>query len=880
MIPLFRATPQDAKLARTSPRLNRRLALGLAAAVAASTLLLTWLFIHADAVPLAEHDAYRRELRDLAKLDTELDAAVLSSRFGVTLNYDGVAARTAALAQLGARLGNAPAFLEASDRDRLARELAAYRDQHAHKSALVERFKRMNAVLRNSLPVFPLLVDRTLASGALDHGLSDTLNRYALDVLGHNDNSDAQTALQLERHRSQLLEDASRLPREAETALRNIVAHGDIIISTKPPLEALTRDIITQPTAAMVQGISDHYAQAYQRASIKAGRYRQLLYVASLLLASYLAIAILRLARTSGALASSNRTLATQLDALNRTQSELRLLANVFTNAAEGMVITDSSGRILAINPAFTRITGYRLEEVQGQKPAILASGRQDAGFYAAMWSALTRSGKWQGEIWNRSRGGTVYPEWLSISAVHDADGRASHYIGIFTDISERKSAEAHINHLAHHDALTGLPNRLLLQDRLQQALIHDKRNGNHTAVLFMDLDRFKNINDTLGHEIGDQLLMKVAERCRTALRESDTISRQGGDEFVIVLPDLAHPRDAGIAAEKILAALQQPFALGQHTLTVTGSIGIALHPEDGESASALLRNADAAMYRAKANGRNGHAFYAKDMTTTTLGTLLIENELRGAIDRDELELHYQPKFSAASGQLTGVEALIRWRHPERGLLTPAHFITIAEESGLIVQIGAWVLRRACAQMRRWLDEGCAPASVAVNLAATQLREENIVSLVRQTLEAFALPPGCLELELTETLLMQDAERAITMLAELRTIGVSFAIDDFGTGYSSLAYLRQFPVQTLKIDRSFVSDLHPGDAEDKIVPAIIALAHGLGMRVVAEGVETPFQAEYLRERQCDDLQGFLLSRPVPAGEIAGLVRQAMSASAS
>ncbi len=859
---------------------GRKLAAGLAAAVLLCTLALTWLFVHADAVSLAEHNAYRRELRNLAKNDTELDAAILSSRFGVTQNYDGVAARTALLARLSVKLGDTPAFLDETDRNRLERDLAAFRAQQTHKAELIERFKRMNAVLRNSLPAFPLLVDRALSDTRLDEALRDTLNRYALDVLGHTNTSDAQTSLRLEQQRARLLADAERLPHGLAGALRNILTHGDIIVSTKPPLEALTRDIITQPTAAMAQALTEHYSQAYQRASVKAGRYRQLLYVASLLLASYLAIAILRLARASGALALSNRTLASQVDALNRTQSELRLLANVFTNAAEGMVITDGAGRILAINPAFTRITGYRLEDVHGRTPSILSSGRQDAGFYAQMWSALSRSGKWQGEIWNRSRGGTIYPEWLSISAVHDDDGSPTHYIGIFTDISERKSAEAHINHLAHHDALTGLPNRILLQDRLQQALIQDRRTGTHTAVLFMDLDRFKNINDTLGHESGDQLLMKVAERCRGALRESDTISRQGGDEFVIVLPGLLHAHDAGLAAEKILAALAPPFPLAQHTLTVTGSIGIALHPDDGDNASSLLRNADAAMYRAKANGRNGFAFYAKDMTADTLGTLLLENQLRGAVDRDELELHYQPKFATATGQLTGVEALVRWRHPEHGLLMPGQFITIAEESGLIVPIGAWVLQRACAQMRQWLDEGHAPTTIAVNLAATQLRDENLVSLVRQTLERFSLPAACLELELTETLLMQDPEHATTVLEQLCASGVSFAIDDFGTGYSSLAYLRQFPVQTLKIDRSFVSDLRPDAAEDKIVPAIIAMAHGLGMRVVAEGVETTFQADYLRDRQCDNLQGYLLGRPVDAPQITALLRQHMAEAAA
>ncbi|CAM5401836.1 EAL domain-containing protein [Thauera mechernichensis] len=536
------------------------------------------------------------------------------------------------------------------------------------------------------------------------------------------------------------------------------------------------------------------------------------------------------------------------------------------------MLITDAAGTIIAANPAFSRITGYTLDEVIGHSPGLLNSGRQDAGFYRRMWSAINSRGQWQGEIWNRRRNGSIYPEWLSISAVHGEDGKVLNYIGIFSDITERKEAEARILHLAHHDPLTNLPNRALLQDRLQQVLLQARRHRRGVAVLLLDLDRFKTINDILGHESGDGLLLQITERCRSTIRDTDTLARLSGDEFVIVLQEVDGAHDAAIIARKILDEVALPCQLGEHRITVTASIGIALYDQDGGTPSALLRNADAAMHRAKEAGRNGFEFFSAEMNTSSLGQLLLENQLRGAADRSELLLHYQPKECAISGRLLGLEALLRWQHPELGLVAPGRFIPLAEEIGLIGTIGEWVLGEACRQQRAWLDAGLDIVPVAVNLSAQQLAQQNIVSQISNAINDAGLAPEVIELELTETMLMRDIDRNIHTLIRLRDMGVRLSIDDFGTGYSSLNYLRQFPVNALKIDRSFVSDISAEGNEGKIASAIIGMAHSLGLEAIAEGVETEAQRSFLVAQGCHQLQGYLIGRPVPAGELAPRLR--------
>ncbi|ANQ84446.1 EAL/GGDEF/PAS/PAC-domain-containing signaling protein [Azoarcus olearius] len=834
----------------------------------AATLLLGWLFRQADTLTSPEPQHYGRELRRLLNIDAELDTAVLASGEGLQRDFDGITTSMREFTELGASVATVPAFLGEADRRRLGAEIAALRAVVAEKAELVDRFKRETSVLRNSLAYFPAATDRLIEEGMLPPAVSRQTGIVARNVMGFVLDAQPMRAAEMWERLDQLAIVALTLPPAQRERVVNLIAHGRIILDRKPVLDTITRDILALPTGARAESVIHAYVDGYQHATDRAHTYRVLLFVVALGLAGYLMIAILRLQRTSLALAGANEHLEERIQTLRLTESELHLYANVFTNASEGMAITDAQARIVAVNPAFTDITGYSIEEIHGRTPAVLASGRQDAAFYREMWATLGKRGQWQGEIWNRRRSGEIYPEWLSITAITEGDGSVSHYIGIFSDITDRKESEARIRHLAHHDALTGLPNRLLLQDRLGQAILKARRNSTQAAVLFLDLDRFKTINDTLGHEIGDGLLRQVTQRCLGAVRETDTVARQGGDEFVIVLPDLEHGQDAGTIARKILAALTEPCRLGPHELTVTGSIGIALYPGDGADPSMLLRNADAAMYRAKADGRNGFQFYAADMNTHSLGELLLEHQLRGALDRNELRLYFQPKVNAADGCIEGCEALLRWQHPDLGLLAPGRFVPAAEESGLIVPIGEWVLREACRQLRAWIDAGLAPVPVAVNLSGQQFAHQDIVALVREALAEHRLPAPMLELELTETMLMRDLERTIATLAELRAMGVTLAIDDFGTGYSSLAYLRQFDVNALKIDRSFVHDIRPGSSDGKIATAVIALAHNLGLTVTAEGVETAAQQHFLARHGCDQLQGFLFGQPEPAEAFA------------
>jgi diguanylate cyclase (GGDEF)-like protein len=459
----------------------------------------------------------------------------------------------------------------------------------------------------------------------------------------------------------------------------------------------------------------------------------------------------------------------------------------------------------------------------------------------------------------------------VTISAVRDERGQVVNFIKIFSDISERKEREERVRHLAHHDFLTDLPNRVLLSDRIARAISAAQRNGTQVAVLFLDLDRFKNVNDSLGHSIGDKLLQEVARRLRACIRASDTVSRLGGDEFVLLVPDVSDPASVAVLAQKVLDAVSRPYSIEGHELISSPSIGLAVFPADGEDVETLLRNADAAMYHAKESGRNNYQFFTPDMNIRATERLSMERSLRRALERGELRLHYQPQYEVATGRIVGMEALIRWEHPEQGLVSPGRFMPFAEESGLILPIGEWVLQEACRQNRAWQESGLAPVRVAVNISALQFRQAGFAATVRAALERSGLHARYLELEVTESVIMHDAERVTASLEELKQMGLELAIDDFGTGYSSLSYLKRFPIDRLKIDQSFVRDITTDRDDAAITSAIIALTRNLGLKTIAEGVETRAQLEFLRAHGCNEVQGFLLSRPVAAAECAALL---------
>lgn len=556
---------------------------------------------------------------------------------------------------------------------------------------------------------------------------------------------------------------------------------------------------------------------------------------------------------------------------LVEAQKKLRQAAAVFEHTNDAILITDSAGTIVAVNNAFTRITGYMAEEVIGQTPRLLKSDMHDDQFYRDMWQTLETTGTWQGEIHDRRKSGECFPAWECITAVRDESGNVSDYISVFSDITTIKEAENKLVRLAYHDALTGLPNRLLFNDRVEQMLAHARRHGTRVALLLLDLDRFKLINDTLGHAAGDELLQVIATRLQQSVRKEDTVARLGGDEFAIVTAQTDPVAEAALLAQKLVSLIVQPVVIAGQALTISASVGIGMFPEDAADPASLAKCADMAMYGAKQSGRNAYAFYTAQMTDTALETLAIDRGLRTAISNGELELFYQPQIELAGGKIVGIEALIRWHRPQRGLESPAKFIPVAEESDLIDAIGNWVFDEACSCLHRWHSSRLPPMRLAINLSARQLRNPSFVNSIRERLERLIRVDGFyLELEITETAL-QTAPHIIDALNELKSLGLQIAIDDFGTGYSSLNSLKHLPVDVLKIDRSFIHGI-PEDADDRaIASAIIAMGHNLGMRVIAEGVETEQQLQFLIDQQCDEVQGFLVHPPLRAEECERLL---------
>lgn len=548
-----------------------------------------------------------------------------------------------------------------------------------------------------------------------------------------------------------------------------------------------------------------------------------------------------------------------------------RLAAAVFDNTTEGILITDDKMQIIAVNEAYTKITGYNEQEAIGKLSGFAKTGTYTSSFYQRMWDSISELGYWRGEYMDRRKNGVSYPKWVNISAVQNDQGTATNYVVIFSDISKIKESEDRLEHLSHHDPLTGLPNRLLLNERLERALIKAQHFNKVVAVVFLDLDRFKNVNDNLGHPIGDELLRLVTARLIKCVRNQDTVARIGGDEFVIVLENLRKVEDAAFSAKKILTVLADPFQLDGHEVYVTTSIGISVAPENGVNASLLIKYADTAMYKAKELGRNTYKYYSQDLSATALERFELESQMRLALQRDEFEVYYQPLYSLQDNSIISAEALIRWNHPDMGFVPPDRFIPLAEECDLIQSIGKWVLNTACKDVVRWKSLGLPPIKMAVNLSARQISNVDLVDMVKHTLQETGMRGADLELEITETCIMQHALNALRNIEALRKLQVSFAIDDFGTGYSSMGYLKRFPVQKLKIDRSFIKEISQDADSQAIAKAIIVMSHSLQLQVVAEGVETAQQRDLLKGMDCDLVQGYYYSRPIPAADFEQLL---------
>jgi len=565
--------------------------------------------------------------------------------------------------------------------------------------------------------------------------------------------------------------------------------------------------------------------------------------------------------------------LVQDVTAQRAAQEQLALAAKVLENSIEGVIITDAQGVIQSVNRAFTIITGFSPEEVRGRRPDLLRSGRHDQAFYAAVQRSLAENGEWRGEVWHRGKDGQDYPQWMTVTTIKDEMGAVTNQVILLHDISDLRRSEEELRYQTYHDALTGLPNRQLLRDRLEVAMAGANRRGRVLALIYVDLDNFKTINDSLGHAAGDLLLQTMANRLVDLYQGRNTVARLGGDDFVVVLEDLEDAEEAKRQAAALLEVLARPYLVEGEEFYLTTSLGLALFPAHGQQAEVMIKNAELAMYRAKEQGKNAVMVYAPTMNAVVLKRLSLETALRKALERDEFEVHYQPRVDVAAGRMLGMEALVRWRRPEVGLVSPGDFIPLAEETGLIVPIGGWVLRQACQQAKAWRDQGRPDLVVAVNLSARQLRHASLVATVEAALADSGLPPANLELELTESALMTNVDRAVALMQVLSRLGLRLALDDFGTGYSSLYYLKHFPIQALKIDQHFVADIFNDPDDAAIVRAVISLANSLKVAVVAEGVETVEQRDFLLAHGCREMQGYLFSRPLPSAEFQRLLER-------
>ena len=560
--------------------------------------------------------------------------------------------------------------------------------------------------------------------------------------------------------------------------------------------------------------------------------------------------------------------LARDITERKQNEDQLRLLAKVFESSTEAIIIADAQRKIITVNAAFTLQTGYTLTEVAGTELILSSEVQSSPEFFQTIWKTTDDADHWQGEVWDHRKDGSLYPKWINIDVLRNNHEQITHYVTTFSDISERKEAEERIRFLAQHDILTGLPNRALFTSELTQAIANAKRQHHQLALFFIDLDHFKNINDSLGHHFGDLLLQEIAERLKSRLKDMDAICRQGGDEFILMLQDITSPDDVAHIAERLIEVLSTPVLLDSHEIAISASIGIALYPEDGDNGETLVKNADAAMYHAKQSGRDQYRFFVKALNDTVHERLTIESGLRKALERKEFELYYQPQINLVSGEMIGVEALIRWHHPEFGMVPPVRFIPIAEDSGLIIPIGDWVLNEACRQAVAWQQAGLTELTMAVNLSAVQFRRGDVEKSINNALQASGLNPALLELELTESILIQDTEKMLATVQRLKSLGVKLSIDDFGTGYSSLSYLKRFNVDKLKIDQSFIRNMVNDPSDAAIVHAIIQMARSLNLKTIAEGVEEQSMLEALQLHQCHEAQGYYFARPMPADELA------------
>jgi len=821
--------------------------------------LLLFLYIKAQPINPDSHNLLSSNIRELQSLDIKLGESVLQDHYQLLHNYDEVVSIMQRLQEINAMLD-----LYLPNTPEIRQELVEVKKHIEQKAAALDEFKSNNAVSKTAYLYLPTNVNQIkkyLTNSNV--AKQEKFNRLLQDALLVTINQGDFANKKLQQDIVEIDQTIPTLPIRIRALATLSSLNAKNIFENESGMGNLIKRLSSNGNVHIGTNLEQLYQDHYLNQQNSASHNRLLLLLLAMMMLGY------ALYNYYQALKNAEQL---RLDA-----EQLRIAATAFeTN--ESLMITDSKGIILRVNYAFTEVTGYAPDEAIGQTPSLLKSGKHGDDFYSNMWKTVKQTGKWAGEIWDRRKNGEIYPAWLTISSVKGEEGKVSHYVGSHIDITERKAADEKIRRLAFHDPLTDLPNRQLLLDRLRQSLVTYSRSNRKGALLFIDLDNFKSLNDTMGHAMGDLLLQQVAKRLVSCVREGDTVSRLGGDEFVVVLQDLSEKElDAVEQAEtigaKILASLNQPYELDKGNFSHSGSIGVILFSGDHKEPEELLKRADIAMYQSKTAGRNTLRFFDPRMQEVINSRVALESELRKAIDSRQFQLYYQVQVDNLSRPI-GAEVLIRWMHPERGIIPPAQFIPLAEETGLIVSIGSWVLNTACEQISAWQKDNLTlDFTLAVNVSAKQFRQADFVSQVEATIQHHGIIPRLLKLELTESLLLEDISGTVATMRALKEIGVQFSLDDFGTGYSSLQYLKQLPLNQIKIDQSFVRDIAYDQNDAAIVQTILAMAETLGFDVIAEGVETEAQRDFLNLRGCHAYQGYLFGKPVPIEQFEQLIRQ-------
>ncbi|MCW8826565.1 MAG: EAL domain-containing protein [Gammaproteobacteria bacterium] len=843
---------------------SRRWLLQVGAIVVGALILLSWLYIKAEAVSPLEFISYTQQLRTLREANAQLDGEVLAARMELSRNYDALTAYTQKTVSTGAAITTPSKFLLEADRIEIEGRANILNETLKSKARLVDIFKRHNAILRNSLSFYQRSADDFLDTSPKPT-LAFRLESYVRHMMFFVRTPD-------QKHRDMLREAQHKLsliqiePSDRPT-IDNLVLHGELIKTYISKVEQQMRKILRLPVSQQQDKLATIYSNGHTNAQRVAQQYRNLLYLIAVLLTAYLAYTFIRLEITRRSLAKAHSEVTERYLAQKRAEELLRLHDTAFNSAHEGITLTDADGTIMAVNPAFSRITGYERDEVIGRNPRVLKSGRHDDEFYKAMWKSIVDTGNWRGEIWNRNKFGEVYPELLSITTVSNAENEVTNYVAVFADISRQKEQEHQLRQMAYYDALTDLPNRVLLTDRMIQSMSQTVRSNSVMAVCYLDLDGFKPINDTYGHEAGDRLLIEVANRFKDALRGGDTVARLGGDEFVFLILGLESNEEYEQAVNRLMNGIAQQITVNGNPMTISASIGVTLYPHDNSDADTLLRHADQAMYQAKQKGKD--CFHLFDPEQDNLARSHHEriSRLESALNAGELILYYQPKVDMRQGEVIGLEALIRWQHPERGLVPPLEFLPAIEEHKLIVQIGKWVINTALTHLEIWQSQGL-DITVSVNVASRQLQCPNFVEDLKNALASHpTIDASKLELEVLETAALEDIVSVSQIIEDCREFGISFALDDFGTGYSSLTYLKRLPASTLKIDQSFVRDMLKDPENLAIVQGILGLTTAFQRNAIAEGVESIDHGRMLMQLGCDFAQGYGIARPMPFDDV-------------